>query len=621
MKREKLTRRQMLQISAMGSAAVIAAACAPAQPAAAPAAAEPTTAPAAGEATAAPAAEATAAPAAEATAGPTAVPLTEVPRNQTLVLGHGLGTLGVSNPWAAGYTHQSGNAFMWEPLFYYLIFAGKELPWLAESGEYNADFTQLTIKLRSDAAWSDGKPITLDDVIWTFDGQMKNEKLQYHAQFVQFVKDYSKTDDTTLVINFNEPSPRFKFEVLSLKFDTGIPIVPKHAYDGQADVNAYLGGLDIPHSGAFANKSWTLDQKVMDLNPDWWAIKAGLATMPDVKRIIFQQIGSDMGTVAQRVVNNEFDSALDFRNDIMSTILKQNAKVTTHTGADEPHGYLDWWPNSLWMNTQIEPFNDPNIRRAIALTIDRDTIDEAVYNGAKVTNVYPFPLYPALQTFADSAKELNDKYQPRKFDLEESAKMFEAAGYAKNGDGLWEKGGATIPGVINGFADIHADIVPVLVELLRNGGIDSSINFGTDSYQNMADGKAGFYMFGHGASLIDPYAAFELFHSRYSLPIGTGAGNGRFSRYKNEAYDKIVDAMAPLPADDPKFQALALQALEIYWSDTIDIPIIQWLHRIAYNQTYWTNWPTAANVGPGCNGAYWAHTGHLVVTNLKAAAA
>ncbi len=38
------------------------------------------------------------------------------------------------------------------------------------------------------------------------------------------------------------------------------------------------------------------------------------------------------------------------------------------------------------------------------------------------------------------------------------------------------------------------------------------------------------------------------------------------------------------------------QAMEIYWSDTIDIPIIQWLHRIPYNQTYWTNWPTAANL-------------------------
>jgi len=618
----------------MGSAALVAAACAPAQPTAAPAApsaAEPTAAPAAGEATAAPAADATAAPeataapaAAEATAAPslTAENVPEVPRNQTLVLGWGtVDTIGVNNPWATGYNHQHGSNFHWEPLFYYAIFAGKELPWIAESGEYNADFTQITIKLRPEAMWSDGTPITADDVIFTLDGQKSNEKLAYHAQVLQFVKDISKTDAQTVVINFNEPSPRFKFEVLTLKFDTGIPIVPKHILEKEADVNAYTGGLEIPVSGAYKIVAWNADQIVRDYREDWWAAKAGVAGVPDVKRVIVQKIGADMGTVAQRLVNNEFDSALDFRNDIISTILTQNAKVTSHTGADEPHGYLDWWPNSLWMNTQLEPFNDPNVRKAIALTIDRDTIDEVVYNGAKVTNVYPFPLYPALQTFADSAKELYDKYQPRKFDLEESAKLFEAAGYAKNGDGLWEKGGATIPGVINGFEGIHADIVPVLVELLRAGGVDASINFGTDAYQNMADGKAGFYMFGHGASLIDPYAAFELFHSRYGAPTGTVAGSNRFSRYKNADYDTIVDQMAPLPADDPKFQELALQAMEIYWRDTIDIPIIQWLHRIAYNQTNWTNWPTAANVGPGCNGAFWAHTGHLVVTNLKAATA
>jgi len=57
----------------------------------------------------------------------------------------------------------------------------------------------------------------------------------------------------------------------------------------------------------------------------------------------------------------------------------------------------------------------------------------------------------------------------------------------------------------------------------------------------------------------------------------------------------------------------------IYWRDTIDIPVIQWLHRIPYNQAYWTNWPTAANPAMGTNGAFWAHTGMLVITGLKPA--
>ena len=74
--------------------------------------------------------------------------------------------------------------------------------------------------------------------------------------------------------------------------------------------------------------------------------------------------------------------------------------------------------------------------------------------------------------------------------------------------------------------------------------------------------------------------------------------------------------MAPLGADDPKFQADAAKAMGIYWSDTIDVPIIQWLHRIPYNNTYWTNWPSATNPGLGENGAFWAGTGTLVITQL-----
>ncbi len=76
------------------------------------------------------------------------------------------------------------------------------------------------------------------------------------------------------------------------------------------------------------------------------------------------------------------------------------------------------------------------------------------------------------------------------------------------------KDGKRVNGTINGFESIHADIVPVLVEMLRKGGFEAAINFGNDAYQNMADGKPGMYMFGHGASVVDPYATMELYHSQ-----------------------------------------------------------------------------------------------------------
>jgi peptide/nickel transport system substrate-binding protein len=273
------------------------------------------------------------------------------------------------------------------------------------------------------------------------------------------------------------------------------------------------------------------------------------------------------------------------------------------------------------MNTQSEPWSDANVRKAMCLTINRDVLDEIVYEGAKVATIYPFPLYPNLQKFADSpaVKALEAQYQPRKFDLAESEKLMTGAGFTKNSDGLWTKNGQTINATIHGFEGIHSDTAPVLVEMLRAGGFDANINFGPDAITKMGDGAPGLYHFGHGASTVDPYAALNLFNGIYSQPIGTTAGNARWSRYKNAEFDALLNQMAPLNADDPKFQDLAAQALGIYWRDTIDCPIIQWLHRIPYNQTYWTNWPTAANPADGTNGAFWAQTGMLVITGLKPA--
>ncbi len=83
-------------------------------------------------------------------------------REDTLIHGWTLDSVGLSNPWTPGYTHQAGNCLLWEPLFYYAVFGSKEYPWLAESGEYNADYTELTIKLRPEAMWSDGVPVTVE---------------------------------------------------------------------------------------------------------------------------------------------------------------------------------------------------------------------------------------------------------------------------------------------------------------------------------------------------------------------------------------------------------------------------------------------------------------------------
>ena len=81
----------------------------------------------------------------------------------------------------------------------------------------------------------------------------------------------------------------------------------------------------MPHSGPYDLVAWNANQKIFNYRPDWWAVKAGRIAEPAVKRVIIANItGVSMDTVAQRIVNNEFDSALDMRSSVIGNILAQN---------------------------------------------------------------------------------------------------------------------------------------------------------------------------------------------------------------------------------------------------------------------------------------------------------
>ncbi|MEP7357096.1 MAG: ABC transporter substrate-binding protein [Anaerolineales bacterium] len=551
--------------------------------------------------------------------------LSAVPRNRSLMIGMGLNQdgIGITNPLNPKHGFQDGDILLWEGLAYYAIFADKEIPWLAQSMEYTkADYTELTIKLNPLARWSDGQPVTAQDLLFTFQLQVDNDATGNHVDFQNFVQAFRAVDDHTVVLTFKVPAPHFKFDVLTFKFDSGLVILPAHAFSGQADIINFAGALDIVHSGPYRLVYWDADRKIYDLRPDWWAVTAGLIQPPAVQRVIYADTSAiSIDTLAAKIINNEFDTGQDLPTPVIANILKNNPKVTTYSGNAPPYGALDWFPNSLWLNTQLAPYSDVRVRQALSLAIDRDRLDEAVYQGAPVATIYPFPLYPGLQKFADSPemKALAAQYQPRKFDVAESAQLMTEAGFAKNTDGLWARDGLTLDATIHAFQGIHTDLAPLLAEMLRRAGFDASVDFSNQSWVPMFSGGPGLYLFGHLGSLVDPYATLALYHSRHSAPAGTPVAEGFFSRYSDPAYDQLIDAMPVLPADDPQFQALATQAMEIYWREVIDIPIVQWLHRIPYNQTYWTNWPTRDNPAMGTDGTYWHTSGLPIIASLKPA--
>ncbi|NDE07170.1 MAG: hypothetical protein EBZ89_07240, partial [Chloroflexi bacterium] len=343
----------------------------------------------------------------------------ELPRGRTLrmVFGGSGGKFtdtGIGNPYAAGATHQIGNAALWEPLFYYSAFADDMIPWLASGYTYAEDYSSVTVNIRKQAKWGDGQAFTANDVAFTFNLLKDNQKLTYGGDMKKYIKSVEATDDQTVVFTFNSPNPRFLFEYLAFKFDNGVKLLPKHIFEGK-EVTEFMW-FDLEKgwpcgTGPYKITLWSETQKFLDRRDDWWGkdVDFGPASpagaVPDVQRIVCVPY-SDDNRAAQLLASNEVDQSLDLRPGTIKSLLPQNKALITHSFNRPPFGYVDWWPNSVWVNTQAEPWNDPEIRWALAYAIDNQGAVDVAYEGAGQTTELPYPDYPALKPYKDSVKDL-----------------------------------------------------------------------------------------------------------------------------------------------------------------------------------------------------------------------
>ena len=332
-----------------------------------------------------------------ASCGP-AVVLDEVPRDRTLILMNGgpnqYSLFDNQNPYIPGSDqgyHMGTLPAMFEPLIMYNVLTGEYENWLAESWEYNDSFTVLTVKIRAGIEWADGVPFTARDVAFTFDMLRDHATSMVHlADLPEFFDSIEVVDDHTVRLVLKKAGPAFWATTLSSNH--GIFVLPEHIWKDQDPLEFTFhdidGGLPLG-TGPYRLVHASPHQKIYDLREDWWAAKTGFKRLPRIQRIIYvpQQEESQ---AAQLLLTDQLDMAPIMQVLTLESVLERNARVVTFADRQPPYGYLDWCPIDLNMNCSEPPFDDPQIRRAISMAIDREKLVQLAESGAGVVALHPF---------------------------------------------------------------------------------------------------------------------------------------------------------------------------------------------------------------------------------------
>jgi len=607
-----VSRRDFLRVSTTVAAGALLAACGqPAAPTAAPA--EPTKATMEDKPTEAP----------KGPERPTTWPLTDVPRNRTLVYSFGGVPAGNHGAWSSGYNHQVGNALLYEPAAFYGAHADKTYMWLAESYKYNEAATELTITFRKGIKWSDGTAFTAKDVAWAMETIKRVPASRGGGTYSTELEKAEAVDDLTLKVTLKQADFRLFFKSLTYRFDLGDDTViqPSHIFSEVPDeelINQKF--FDVakgwPVSTGPYGVSESTDQICnYDLRPTWWAVETGfLPAYPDVWRFTTIPFTNDT-LAAQQLINNEIDQPLDLRPLVCVSLLAQAGDHLVTWSKKAPFGYTDWWPISVQFCTTKPPFDNAKVRWAIAYAINQQEVVDVGWAGAGKVAFSPFPEFKKLDEYMAGIKDLTDQYNVLEVNLDKSASLMQEAGFTKDDEGFWvDKDGNRPDADIYAAVPLFGDIAPIVAEQLRKAGFACEHKVPPDVWAAKVDGRASMFLFGHGGATIDPFDTFMLY---YNKPPAMGEQSwGNITRWQNEEWMAITDEMNKTAMDDPKMTELFRKGMEVYYRELPDCPLVQWFHRVPVNTTYFSNWPTDEN--PYMNSALWHLTGLQVVLGLKA---
>lgn len=343
-------------------------------------------------------------------------------------------------------------------------------PGLAESWEPSDDGLTYTYTLREGLTWSDGEPLTAEDIAWN----VNTARDQEWDNMISTVVNLSATaiDDRTLEITSSVPDPKLPA--------LGVYILPKHTWESIAtDYDAttqFEPGGDVPGSGPFIVTEFNKGASVvMEANPNYYGWEGG---DPPYDRIVYQLFENPDAMVAA-LQQNQLDAIQGFPA-ASADALEADPNIEVVAGSQG--GFDEIAINGGAAEGQPHPaLLDANVRRAIFHGIDRDAAMEDLWFG----------LASSLEVMSPSAdpKWLADIPEGDRldYDPEEANRLLDEGGYLDtDDDGIREMPDGTNPIVLRHAVNTDGDLAAAIGDLMVGWMAEIGIGVELEAYDQDA---------------------------------------------------------------------------------------------------------------------------------------
>jgi len=554
-----------------------------------------------------------------ATPAPTAKPAAgTLPRNETLYSnGQQWGAVVCWNPYSVNCNNamaineqDSARVIMFETPYLFDMLDGQVYPLLAD-GPYAWDsgMTQITFKLKKAAKWSDGTPVTADDVAYTWATHVKYNDND-GASFKDYIDTITASDPQTVVIKAKLDASGKAANPLLVASYLSRNYVDQKAWTqtlekrvgGDATKLLADPAEDVVYSGPY-HKFFADDSKVVYVRDDnYWGKDASMWGKLPVPKYLAHTIFKDNAAGSVALAKGEVDVSQQFNSNIQLLWENYGLPISTYL-PKAPYGIGASLPTAYY-NLKSYGLDQLAVRKAIAIAVDYPTIiANAMTNQSATFAQVPRSLMNP--TAGEQALYDHDAVKSLQWvgnDIEGAKKLLDDAGIKDtNGDGWREYKGkklsyvATCP---NGWSDWQAAI-EVVAAAGKKIGIDITTNYPEWSvYQTIVTKSDAplpekydiFMMWSDGAGPTQPWGRIRHLISSEFVGVANN-WNGNWGQYSNPEADKLIKAI-PGETDPAKLKADYTALVKIYLTD---IPSFTLMYRPqsfhAVNETVWTNFP------------------------------